>query len=491
MDIALGVSTSTDIRCVDATTSPASDQTAPIVVVGDAVLDQDLVGKVERLSPEAPVPVIDDVVKLSRPGGAGLAAVLAVGRGRPVILVTALSADPIGRELGDLLRRNGITVVDLGLPTPNPVKSRVRVDDRTLLMLSSTLGQWGQVCRPLNAEEQATITTAAALLVSDYGGGISKDPAVRAALDTAVAARVPVVWDPHPRGATPVRGARLITPNTREAAHFAPGIDGSGLHTDIDRGRALLCDLPAEAVAVTRGSAGAILLTAAGTAPIVVPSTPVRGGDTCGAGDCFAAAVTHLLADGYLLSEAVEHAVWDATEYVACGGVSAVLDPSAARSSRKERGSAGSRQEIARIRAAGGTVVATGGCFDLLHSGHISLLEQARQLGDYLVVLLNDDDSVRQLKGPERPVVKATDRAAVLAALSSVDEVVIFTENTPESALSRIRPDIYVKGGDYRLSDIPEADLVKSWGGQTVVLPYLEGRSTTGIIKRIANETRR
>ena len=138
----------------------------------------------------------------------------------------------------------------------------------------------------------------------------------------------------------------------------------------------------------------------------------------------------------------------------------------------------------ARVRAAGGTVVATGGCFDLLHPCHVAVLQQARSLGECLVVLLNSDDSVRRLKGPSRPLNSADDRAAVLLALGCVDAVAVFDDDTPVPALERLRPDVFAKGGDYALSDLPEAAALERWGGQVVLLPYLDGKSTTRLIQR-------
>ncbi len=139
---------------------------------------------------------------------------------------------------------------------------------------------------------------------------------------------------------------------------------------------------------------------------------------------------------------------------------------------------------LARVRAAGGTVVATGGCFDVLHAGHVACLEAARRLGDALVVLLNSDASVTRLKGPGRPVNDEVDRARVLAALDSVDAVVVFSEDDPRAALEQLRPDVWAKGGDYGGAELPEAPLVRSWGGRVVLLPYLDGRSTTAVLAR-------
>ena len=213
--------------------------------------------------------------------------------------------------------------------------------------------------------------------------------------------------------------------------------------------------------------------------PLVVPAPPVEGGDPCGSGDRFAASAAGLLADGALPSEAVVGAVAAASAFVAAGGAGSFSpqpEPAPPPSSALD-------EVVGRTRARGGTVVATGGCFDLLHAGHVSTLEAARALGDCLVVCLNSDASVRRLKGPERPCVPEGDRAAVLRALACVDAVVLFDEDTPEAVLDRLRPDIFAKGGDYALGELPEAATLARWGGEVVILPYLEGRSTTNLLR--------
>jgi rfaE bifunctional protein nucleotidyltransferase chain/domain len=181
-----------------------------------------------------------------------------------------------------------------------------------------------------------------------------------------------------------------------------------------------------------------------------------------------------------------------ATAFVAAGGAAAVgrrgpPGPAPAAATAIER--AGLLVE--RVRADGGTVVATGGCFDLLHAGHVATLRSARALGDCLVVCLNSDDSVRRLKGQRRPLVPEADRVAVLEALDCVDVVVPFDERTPEAVLARLRPDVFAKGGDYTLAGIPEAAVLATWGGQAVILPYLEGRSTTKLMEEVARRDSR
>ncbi|WP_240958241.1 D-glycero-beta-D-manno-heptose 1-phosphate adenylyltransferase, partial [Streptomyces barkulensis] len=183
----------------------------------------------------------------------------------------------------------------------------------------------------------------------------------------------------------------------------------------------------------------------------------------------------------------VRGAVAAATGYVAAGGAAALAFPDRA-APRPPSAARGEDAEhlVARVRAAGGTVVATGGCFDLLHAGHVGLLQAARRTGDCLVVCLNSDASVRRRKGPGRPINPLADRVRVLRALECVDAVAVFDEDTPEELLERLRPDVWVKGGDYALAELPEAALVEGWGGQAVLLPYLDGRSSSRIAERAA-----
>jgi rfaE bifunctional protein nucleotidyltransferase chain/domain len=304
---------------------------------------------------------------------------------------------------------------------------------------------------------------------------------MRDALMALAAGRTPVVWDPHPRGNEPVPGVTLATPNGSEAEHFAPGHDGALLTATTARARELADRWSATAVSVTLSSRGALIVSGDG-APSVVPAPQVPCPDPCGAGDRFASAAAGLLADGALPSEAVAGAVAAASAFVAAGGAASVRV-----GERAGAAEAAPDDVVARVRAAGGTVVATGGCFDLLHAGHVAVLQQARALGDCLVVLLNSDASVRRLKGPTRPLQSAPDRATLLKALGCVDAVVVFDEDTPIAALEQLRPDVWAKGGDYALADLPEAPVLEQWGGQAVVLPYLSGKSTSALIQEAAS----
>ncbi|MET0728728.1 MAG: D-glycero-beta-D-manno-heptose 1-phosphate adenylyltransferase [Acidimicrobiales bacterium] len=451
----------------------------PVVVVGDALLDRDIDGKVERVCPDAPVPVLDVHSVRSRPGGAGLAATLLAADGRDVTIVTALADDEPGRELRRLLTTRGVRVLALALDGRTPEKVRIRSGGQSLLRID--LGGAVGIIGRLSSGAAAALGEADTILVADYGRGVARHDEVRRALQ-ARPRRGSIVWDPHPRGPAPVVGPRLVTPNAAEAAHLLPDLGGGPTGAAAARATVLRKRWGAAGVSVTMGAAGAVLATPDGP-PLVVPAPPVAGGDTCGAGDRFAGAAAGALADGALLTEAVEHAVGAASAFVGAGGAGAFhrepQEPPPSRDRPLDR-------VLEQIRAAGGTVVATGGCFDLLHAGHVAMLQAARRLGDCLIVCLNSDASVRRLKGPDRPLQSAADRATVLEALDCVDAVVVFEEDTPSAVLEQLRPDLFCKGADYAVADLPERRVLAQWGGHAVVLPYLHGRSTTHLVQEAA-----
>jgi rfaE bifunctional protein nucleotidyltransferase chain/domain len=425
----------------------------PLVVVGDALLDRDLDGRAERLCPDAPVPVVDDVVERTRPGGAALAATLLALDGRDVLLVTALGRDAAGTELRALLERVGVDVADLGQRGATPEKRRLRAGGRPIARLDSG-GRHAESIGPVPAPVADRIRAASGIVVADYGRGVADHPPVRQALASRPGA-IPLVWDPHPRGASPVRDAALVTPNHAEARGLTAddgrddGDDSIGAVAA--RAETLRRRWNARAVAVTRGERGALLATGVAH-PLVVPA------------------------------EAVVHAVAAASSFVATGGAGGVgVEPRPAALSREPS----TRDALAAVRARGGTVVATSGCFDLLHAGHVSALRAARALGDYLVVCLNSDASIRRLKGPDRPLVNEHDRAALLRSLECVDGVVVFGEDRPVRVLEELRPDIFAKGGDYGSATLPETAVLARWGGQAVIVPYLEGRSTTRLVEEV------
>lgn len=463
---------------------------APIVVVGDVMLDIDLVGKSVRQSPEAPVPVLHDLTERRRPGGAALAALLAARGSHPVVLIAPFADDDAANDIRELLGEQ-VEVVALPWNGTTPVKTRLRAGDHPV----ARLDRGGFPGRILDVPDRAAsaIADAAAVLVSDYGVGVTADPRIRT-LVAAATDRVPIVWDPHPRGAPAVAGTSVVIPNERELF----GLLESDLVSSLDgvhRAATSLRDRwDVRAVCVTLGSRGALLSMDGdrvdgnavpgdrddGARLRLLAGTPVVGSDTCGAGDSFAAALVVAMADGAAADVAITHAVASAGRFVAAGGA-ATFDPRRPPAPVTE---GGLDAQLAAVRRAGGVVVATGGCFDLLHAGHVATLDAARALGDFLVVCLNSDESVRRLKGPERPLQSAAERSLVLSAMQSVDAVAVFTEDTPVELLRRIRPDVWAKGGDYSGKTLPETAVLAEWGGRVVTMPYVAGISTTGIVAR-------
>jgi D-beta-D-heptose 7-phosphate kinase / D-beta-D-heptose 1-phosphate adenosyltransferase len=447
-----------------------------LVVIGDCLLDIDLVGSVSRVCPDAPALVVDEDVRRPRPGGAGLAAWLAGAAGEPVTLVTAIGDD----EEGELLRAQlgRVTTVAGPANAPTPVKTRLRADGHTLARIDRT-----RAGRPTVTDEMvAAVRSADAILVSDYGRGLTADARLRAVLAEMVD-RVPVVWDPHPRGAEPVRGVTVVTPNLDESVRLCGGSAGDDPVAAAERAAGLLRERWApHAVVVTLGRRGALLAEAEQARLIPAPS--VAAADPCGAGDRFAVAVAARLMRHDSVPAAIEHAVGAAADFVALGGAAAVTGGAITPVPEQDRnGLSEALRMVESVRARNGTVVATGGCFDLVHAGHIRTLTAARGLGDCLVVCLNSDDSVRRLKGSSRPLTGQDDRAEVLAALGCVDHVVVFEESGPERVLAELRPDVWVKGGDYTPESLPETELVRGWGGSVVVVPYHDGRSTTRLAR--------
>ncbi|MEV0975519.1 D-glycero-beta-D-manno-heptose 1-phosphate adenylyltransferase [Streptomyces sp. NPDC049915] len=463
---------------------------APLVVVGDALLDRDLTGSADRLAPDAPVPVVAGCEERVRPGGAALAAYLAAADGRPVTLITGLGDDPASERLRELLDGR-VEVIALPLTGALSEKTRVLARGRPVVRLDRGDGR----ARAATEEARAALRAAPAVLVSDYGRGAAD------ALRDVLTERPPLVWDPHPRGGPPVPGTRLVTPARSEAEAFARQTDagadtpGGELRQAAGQAAALVRHWRVGAVSVTLGVRGALL--SYGDHPLLVPAPAAHEGDPCGAGDRFAATAAGLLADGSLVGEALQGAVAAATAFVGSGGAAAITPapgrtpaPAAPTAPSGDGASGDPFAVAARVRAFGGTVVAAGGCFDLLHAGHVGLLQAARRIGDCLVVCVNSDDSVRRRKGDGRPVNPLADRVRVLRALGCVDAVAVFDEDTPERLLAELRPDVWVKGGDYTGADLPEAALLREWGGQAVLLPYLDGRSSTALIARAAEGAR-
>ena len=448
-----------------------------ISVVGDVLLDVDLSGEATRLCPDAPVPVVDVSDVRRRAGGAGLVARMLAHDGHRVTLVTVLSDDDASLELEGALA--GVHVVSGPSGARTPVKTRVRAGRQPVVRVDEGCG------RPdvpaATAGMLRALEGAEAIVVADYGRGVAANREIRDLL-AARAGDIPIVWDPHPSGAAPVPGVAVVTPNLSEAAKAADCSTATPAAIAAI-GTLLLDRWQSQAVLVTLGEQGGVL-SRRDTSPLAIQAPPTEVTDPCGAGDRLAASLAVHLAEGCSLSDAAERAINEAAAFLGAGGVASLPD-------RHRPVWHHSREEDAlglarRVRANGGTVVATGGCFDLLHAGHARTLAAARDLGDCLIVCLNSDESVRRIKGEQRPIVSQQDRAELLLALECVDAVLVFGEDTPEACLETLRPDVWVKGGDYRASDLPEAGLVESWGGRCMTVPFHQARSTSVLADALA-----
>jgi D-beta-D-heptose 7-phosphate kinase / D-beta-D-heptose 1-phosphate adenosyltransferase len=475
-------------------THPNSAHRLTITVVGDTLLDVDVSGSAARLSPDAPVPVVEARSITRRAGGAGLVATMLARDGHRVRLVTALSDDANAGQLRHDL--HGIQVIAGPSGAPTPVKTRVRAGTHPVVRIDE-----GCATPPVPEATAAMLDAVAgadAIVVADYGRRLTENPQMRAALQRR-GTRVPLVWDPHAHGAPPVRSAAAVTPNLAEATAVA-GIEGTDVTAAAESAAILQAKWGCAAVVVTLGVNGALLhhperatSTVRGhagyrPAPLVIPATAVADIDPCGAGDRLSATVAVELLRGATIDDAVAAGVREAGAFLAAGGVSGLHGPDrGASADAHPLGGATAALRLAReTRLRGGTVVATGGCFDLMHAGHARTLAAARKLGDCLIVCLNSDASVRRLKGPDRPLVSQDDRVDLLMALECVDAVLVFDEDTPESVLRRLQPDVWVKGGDYTPEELPEAKALEAWGGRTVTVPYYPGRSSSGLASALS-----
>ena len=468
-----------------------------VAIVGDAMLDDYAWGDVARISPDAPVPVVDVRRRTRVLGGAGnVAHNVAVAGGRPALLCV-VGDDAAGESFLALCGEAGIDAAGVvrDRERRTTVKTRVVARGQHLLRLDE------EDRRPLSAAAREQLLRALAAVlpgcdvvaVSDYAKGVV-DEGLTAEI-ARLARGATIVVDPKAADLSRYRGCTVITPNAKEA-RLASGCDvddEAGLREAAAR---IHARAGASAVLITRGERGMALSESGGGGFHLIPTRAREVFDVTGAGDTVLAYLALGLAAGAGVLEASTLANLAAGAKVGKVGTSPVGRAEVA-AHEEEGGAAGKvvdlEQAVARVahlRSQGRRIVFTNGCFDLLHAGHVHLLERARALGDVLVVALNSDASVRRLKGEGRPVVRASDRVRVLAALASVGLVLVFEEDTPLPVIRQLRPDVLVKGGDYTKDTIVGADLVQSWGGEVATVPLVEGRSTTGLLEGLKQEPR-
>jgi D-beta-D-heptose 7-phosphate kinase/D-beta-D-heptose 1-phosphate adenosyltransferase len=461
-----------------------------VVVAGDVMLDRYLFGSTGRISPEAPVPVVHVHETDDRPGGAANVAVNLAALGTATRLVGVVGKDAAAGALARILGEQGIecafTTAD---DRPTITKTRVQSRGQQLIRLDEENAR----SMPGNAiadSLRAAIDGAGAVVLSDYGKGALSD--VAAMISACRSAGVPVLVDPKGTDFEKYRGATIITPNQSEFEAVAGRFE-----TDeelVERAHRMMADFDLEALLVTRSDKG-MLLVESGAEPLFLSTQAREVYDVTGAGDTVIATLAATLASGQGFAAAAALANLAAGLVVRKIGVATVTtgELSAALHQRGQggRGLVDADTLLALVAEAHGRnerVIMTNGCFDVLHAGHVSYLEEAKSLGDRLVVAVNDDDSVRRLKGDTRPINALEDRLLVLAGLAAVDWVVPFSEDTPAALIAAVLPDVLVKGGDYKPEEIAGARDVLENGGEVRVLAFRDGHSSSRIIDRLGGE---
>lgn len=434
-----------------------------VLIVGDVMLDRYWHGVTSRISPEAPVPIVHVNQQQQCPGGAGNVALNIRALGGQVTVIGVTGKDEAAEILSKQLTDQDITCAFIRLENAQTVtKLRVLSRHQQLIRLDFEDNFSKIDARLVPTKMQLYLNTVDVVILSDYAKGSLVDSA--SMIKSATMARKPVLVDPKGSDFEKYRGATVITPNVAEFEAVVGHC--SSEEQLVEKGQNLRKHLDLDALLITRSQDGMTLLRE-GFPALHLPTHAREVFDVTGAGDTVIATLATGLAAGL---------DWEASTKLANKAAGIVVSKLGAAT-----------VSLDELKPSSETVVMTNGCFDILHAGHIQYLTQARQLGDRLIVALNDDDSVRRLKGNSRPINSLEQRMIVLNALECVDSVVAFSEDTPEKLICKILPDILVKGGDYTVDQIAGSDCVLKNGGKVLTLDFVEGCSTSNIIERIGN----
>ena len=464
---------------------------ARVLVIGDIMLDRYWQGPTSRISPEAPVPVVkvDEIV--DRPGGAGNVALNISALGAAASLRGYTGDDEMADSLQDMLQGAGVECLFEREPgRPTITKLRVISRHQQLIRLDFEETDVARSDTSLERDLGNHLKDCGALILSDYAKGALQDPGPVIAAARAVG--VPVLVDPKGTDFARYRGATLLTPNLHELEAVVGSC--SSEQDLVAKGETLMAELDLGALLVTRGEHGMTLLRPS-EEELHLPAKAREVFDVTGAGDTVIAVLAAAVAAGESLPHSVALANIAASIVVGKLGTAAVSAPELRRAVQSDQGSERGVVSLEQLQIAlsdarshGEKVVFTNGCFDIIHAGHVGYLEQARQLGDRLIVAINSDASVRRLKGKGRPINPQDRRMAVLAGLEAVDWVVCFDDDTPESLLRALQPEILAKGGDYDRQGVVGWEIVDAYGGEVEVLGFLDNVSTTAIVNKILDE---
>ena len=463
-------------------------QQAKLLVIGDVMLDRYLHGAASRISPEAPVPVVQVGNQEDRPGGAGNVALNIAALGSAATLIGVVGKDDNAQDLESRLTAAGVYCEFLkSEDKPTITKLRVISQHQQLIRLDFEEKFDEKDVADLQSLAKSLLPSAQVLVLSDYAKGALQD--VVALIELARKQNIPIIVDPKGTDFEKYRGSTLITPNFSEFE----AVVGTCANEEelVKKGLKLMSDLELQAMLITRGEHGMTLLLP-DSEELHLPARAREVFDVTGAGDTVISVLASALAAGDSLADATGIANLAAGLVVGKLGTAAISGPELRRAILAEQDSGMGVMTAEQLniavhdaKAHGEKIVFTNGCFDIIHAGHVGYLSEAKKLGDRLVVAINADDSVSRLKGAGRPINPVDRRMAVLDGLEAVDWVVNFEEDTPEALLKSLQPDILVKGGDYSLEQVVGGEYVLSYGGEVKALEFLDDCSTSAIVEKM------
>jgi D-beta-D-heptose 7-phosphate kinase/D-beta-D-heptose 1-phosphate adenosyltransferase len=468
-----------------------------VLVIGDLMLDRYLIGDVQRISPEAPVPVVLLKQQNDRAGGAANVAANLANLGITTRIAGCVGDDAEASTLLALINHLGIQSEAVIQSSARPTIAKTRVMSANQQIVRIDQESQAALSDEENSELHILITRAihdqpAIVILSDYAKGVLSESTCRYIIETCKQANIPVLVDPKGQDYSKYQGATALTPNKKETAE-ACGVSMNDNNALLAAAKQLKKSLNLDFLAVTRGEEGITLLEQ--DTDHHISATAKKVFDVSGAGDTVIATLAAGLIHGLSAQEALSLA--NTAAGIVVGKVGTVpielaellhelTSKNASEQADKVCDLASLKTKVNTWRDSHQKIVFTNGCFDLLHAGHVTYLEAAKKTGDKLILGLNTDRSVSALKGPTRPVIHENDRARVLAALEAVDAVILFDEDTPLNLIDVIRPNVIVKGDDYTEEQVVGGKEVKSWGGSVKLIPLVQGRSTTGILEKIS-----
>jgi len=471
-----------------------------ILVIGDLILDEYIWGSVNRISPEAPVPVLETKSETMALGGAANVANNLVALDCDVTLIGAIGQDEKGDRLLQAIKNRKIDSRGIFRFIHRPTTSKIRIiaHNQQILRIDK------EDNRPITEETESKIVqfvnevlpSMDGVICSDYRKGILTEKVIRAVMHRAQMSKKMVIVDPKSADFSLYKGATALTPNQKEVEQATPIKINNQL--DMDRAAEYLMGLTkAETLLITRGKDGMTMYRNK-EKPVQIETLAREVADVTGAGDTVVSVFGMMMFSGFeykesaILSNMAAGVVVEktGTAVVTLSEINSFMTNELLRSSRTVL-ELGELQKVVSLgKSVGKKVVFTNGCFDLLHGGHIELLQKSKALGDILVIGLNSDSSVRSLKGENRPIQTQSERAKVLAALKYVDYIILFDEKTPENLIRGIRPDILVKGDDYKITEVVGREIVEGYGARVELIPIVQGHSTTGSIEKILQSHR-